>query len=131
MNSNMTTSSPLLALAGEIRNNIYDYALTEPHPITHYVTPSGHSRFLRCDAVLDTDKSYLIGDFFDLERHAQFIMQVEGVAAQECNQLKYVCRQLRYETLGYELKCNDISFIQPNDDDDDHEPGYVRRCNAR
>src|SRR5262245_18766422 len=98
----MAKSSPLLELPGEIRNIIYDFTLTEAQPIIHYLTHFQHSRFLRCESdfnanghVLDLSHTYLA------ER-----------AAQECNQLKYVCHQLRRETLRYELKCNPIAFIQ-------------------
>src|SRR5262245_54277139 len=88
MNSNITTSSPLLKLPNELRNKIYDFALMELHPIIHSLTPSDHSCFLQLP-----------------EESAQ-------EPTKECNQLKYVSHQIRRETIGYELKVNGISFIQ-------------------
>jgi len=92
----MASTSPLLCLPAELRNTIYELALTHTKPL-HYRKPEG-----------DEDKSYL----YLPEAPSQ---QMHDEKPVEYNQLKYVNKQLWAETAGLELKFNDIAFdINPD-----------------
>lgn len=77
----------LLTLAPELRNSIYEYALTECKP-------------LHCTAgdATGSPKLLIRYQFGSYE------------AKREANHLKYVCRQLYYETRTLSLRYNDIHF---------------------
>jgi hypothetical protein len=86
-------SSLLLRLPGELRNNIYDYALTIDDKVI--VTKLG-------------DKPALC---VTVPQGGRFTKDVE------INQLQYVNKMLRVETKGYGLKRNDIHFATIHYDD--------------
>jgi hypothetical protein len=69
-------------LPGEIRNLIYGFALTDDDPLHHRVVRSREG-------------------FYNSECNSE---------AKEFNQLQYVCKQLRKETAGLELRHNDLVF---------------------
>ncbi|KAF2649551.1 hypothetical protein K491DRAFT_683736 [Lophiostoma macrostomum CBS 122681] len=79
-----------LELPGELRNQIYDFALYEPDGL-HY-------------------QYQLHDESFKLYRSS---CKREDVAKHtEANQLKYVCRQLYAETAGYGLGLNSLKFTR-------------------
>jgi hypothetical protein len=96
--------SPLLELPGELRNKIYEYALTEDtttddHDTTWFrITPGIHAvpgtyvypGIIRVP--IDQDRSNI--------RVGPSMVGQDG----EVNQLKYVCRQLRGETKCLEVR---------------------------
>ena len=87
----------LLTIAPELRNAICEYALTEG-TLDVLVTYVGSRRIFRlCSRRTEFQAS-------DRERNT------DDCTFKELNQLKYVCRQLRHETLGIVVKCNALHF---------------------
>lgn len=80
------TASPLLKLPKELRDIIYEYALTEHRGLLVHYNQSLNKSLL-CRFV----------PTYDHTRH-------------EPNQLRYVCRQLHIETSALGLRYNDITF---------------------
>jgi hypothetical protein len=78
---NGNSAFPLLRLPGEIRNLIYEYALTNEY-----------------------------GAYYRKEPGVKPKLYPARRACYELNRLKYVCRQLYIETAGIELKFNTILF---------------------
>ncbi|KAH7091416.1 hypothetical protein FB567DRAFT_616990 [Paraphoma chrysanthemicola] len=95
----------LLSLPGELRNRIWEYALTSSNPIHHArvsrITADGHTRN---SYVLSARSTITISDS----------AMREGLAgsALEFNNIKYVNQQLYDETANLELKCNEVQFSQ-------------------
>ncbi|KAJ4301689.1 hypothetical protein N0V90_003782 [Kalmusia sp. IMI 367209] len=88
-----STISPFLALPGELRNRIIQYALTSPSQTLYYNHHHDHA-------------------------HSNHKPLFTGPTGREFNQLKYVCRQLYAETAGLEIKYNTLRFELPEDDAD-------------
>lgn len=90
-----------LDLPGELRNLVYELVLTSDHDVGATV-PTNHPSN---PSLLNADDIIVIG---------KLILEVgqAGVPspAKKLNQLKYVCRQLRKETAGIEIKYNTITF---------------------
>ncbi|KAI4667099.1 uncharacterized protein J4E79_001783 [Alternaria viburni] len=89
----MANTSFLLDLPAELRNTIYQLALTHSEPL-HYRMPKDGE-----------DKPYLY------HREAPF-QQGDDEKLVEYNQLKYVNKQLYAETAGLELKFNDVTLSE-------------------
>jgi hypothetical protein len=87
----MANSSPLLRLPGELRNKIYEYALSSQTPL-----------------LLNSDTGGL---------PAQLLSDIDGFT-QEFNQIKYVSKQLYAETAHTEMKYNDIMVSRKEMEDD-------------
>ncbi|KAF2676614.1 hypothetical protein K458DRAFT_468373 [Lentithecium fluviatile CBS 122367] len=85
-----------LDLPGELRNRVYEYVLTESKGLdyVHIPGPNGKAILVPHGAAGRT-------------------------TATEANQLKYVCDQLRMETLGLGLRCNAVHITGPR-------PGQAR-----
>ncbi len=77
-------ASPLLRLPGEIRNRIYEYALTSPKKL--YFSATDEALKLRP------------------------AMSLWSGVSPEFNQLKYTCYQLYKETAGVEVQFNTVVF---------------------
>lgn len=77
----------LLQHPGEIRNLIYQFVLSSPHPLQYYASNNFGCRGGLCES-----------DPRDLKVHV--------------NQLKWVNRQLRAETSDLELRLNDVYMSQ-------------------
>jgi len=84
--------SPFLCLPNELRNQIYEYALSEPEGL-HYRFAGNKAPRLFSKVEASPKEN---GPPFSLE----------------ANQLKYACRQLWHETKGYGLKFNALNFTQ-------------------
>ncbi|KAF2135027.1 hypothetical protein P153DRAFT_380827 [Dothidotthia symphoricarpi CBS 119687] len=98
--SNMTSaphhdSSLLLSLPRELRDTIYEYALTEDQELFK-------------DAFFSPQEGSATGRFSTINNTTQ---------NRDHNQLKYVCRQLYTETRGLSLRFNDLTFRGPNGPD--------------
>lgn len=85
----------LLGLPREIRNLIYKYALSEPEGL-----------FFRKERTAFEIEHNLFTAFATPEAAAD-------KDARDQNQLKYVCRQLRSETIGLAVEVNDLVFEIP------------------
>ena len=98
-----------LSLPSELRNAIVRYALSSPSPLVYrYATPH-HTFGVLCSDTSTTDTPDRVI---------------------ELNQLKNVSRQLRTETEGLELQCNDLVFCRdvrrPRAHDDASRQAYSR-----
>ncbi|KAF2877760.1 hypothetical protein BDV95DRAFT_588794 [Massariosphaeria phaeospora] len=92
-----TNSTPLfLKLPAELRNMIYEYALTEQVPL--FATPHNANR---------VPKLYVAGGLFPQPPDIPFEDWARGF---EVNQLRYVCRQMHDETRGLALALNNLTF---------------------
>jgi hypothetical protein len=83
--------SPLLRLPAELRNRIYEYALTAKGDLMYMFWGTDHKSII-CDSAHDADSSRPV-----------------SVGATEFNQLKYVCLKLYAETAAIELKLNALN----------------------
>ncbi|KAF2829481.1 hypothetical protein CC86DRAFT_454078 [Ophiobolus disseminans] len=83
MTASQPSSSRLLHLPGELRNRIYTYTLTSERLLV-YVKPDGPKKGSLAVANTGTNIDF--------------------------NQVKYVCRQLYYDTAGLELKYSSVAF---------------------
>jgi len=84
-------TSPLLRLAGELRNRIYMYALQADDGLEFHEGVDGHTPRFLARGLSNRDSQ---GDF---------------------NQLEWTCRQLYNETTGLEIKANRVHFISHED----------------
>jgi hypothetical protein len=87
----LATPSRLLTLPQELRDLIYKYALTEPEGLSTTTDSSPSSNIRLCQ--LESTLRY---------------------PSQESNQLRYVCRQLHFETNALGLMYNTIQFVDNN-----------------
>lgn len=90
----------LLTLPAEIRNRIYQYALSNKQ--LSLVLPLGWVMF--GEPIPPTHAKLAI--------HRPIFIDADSVEIMEFNQLKFVCRQLYAEAAGLELKYNDIAITQ-------------------
>jgi hypothetical protein len=93
--------SRLLLLPGELRNRIYEYALTARHGL--YMKPGGFGqppRTFEEDGDLDFDPEVV-----------PFLERGKDLSSECFNQLKFTCHQLYKETAGIEVKFNPVRFI--------------------
>ncbi|KAF3010960.1 hypothetical protein E8E13_010437 [Curvularia kusanoi] len=95
--SGVQPMSAFLQLPGEIRNRIYEYALTSSSRI-QYLDNEGSAR----------QKSI----FYE---GSELLKQPISKVPPEFNQLKYVNRQLHHETVTLELKYNSVAFLDAQD----------------
>jgi hypothetical protein len=84
--------SPLLRLPAELRNRIYEYALTAKGDLMYMFWGTDHKSII-CDSAHDADSSRPV-----------------SVGATEFNQLKYVCLKLYAETAALELRLNTLNI---------------------
>ena len=117
--------TPLLRLPGELRNRIYEYALTnenglyytkkhfnagprnsKPSKLALHTKELHKPKLVMADPVWDnldiyscSEVSWINSDYYD---------ELKRSYTEDFNQLKYVCRQLYSETAGLELKYNDL-----------------------
>jgi hypothetical protein len=83
--------SPLLRLPAELRNRIYEYALTANGDLMYTFWGTDHKSII-CDSAHDADSSRPV-----------------SVGATEFNRFKYVCLKLCAETAAIELKLNALN----------------------
>ena len=83
---------PLLQLPRETRDIIYQYALSEPEGLFFRMERTTYEKEHGLFTAFSTREAANDGD------------------AQEANQLKYVCHQIRAETAGLGVKVNDLTF---------------------
>ncbi|KAI4953036.1 hypothetical protein J4E86_006575 [Alternaria arbusti] len=88
----MSTESPLLKLPGELRNKIYELALSSPSPL--YL----HSPEAPRQVVRHSENLGALGTPSPVKRYVEF------------NMLKYVNRQLYSETAGLDFKYNSFKI---------------------
>lgn len=104
-------SSPFLRLPSEIRNRIYELALTAPRSLVADMATSNRTR-----PVLYLPPNE---DHPEIADHAVSPGTTERACDDQShsfNQLKLVNKQLYYETKGLELQYNDIRIIDPTSD---------------
>jgi hypothetical protein len=95
----------LFDLPAEVRNTIYEYALTFPHGLRYYHDPCFVTDHMQ---VADADSLTNPPAHWEPEDHAFLITQ-------DANQLKFVNKQLRLETYSLVLRYNDIFFYDVQD----------------
>ncbi|KAF2272191.1 uncharacterized protein EI97DRAFT_437182 [Westerdykella ornata] len=96
-------ASPFLRLAGEIRNKIYELALTSPNKQLVYLDKPLASKPGLYNATMtipNDGRGFVEPSFLDTVN-----------SAREFNQLKLVCRQLHNETAGLEVRFNTIVWM--------------------
>jgi hypothetical protein len=94
-----------LDLPAEVRNSIYEYALTFPHGLKYYHDPCFATDHMQ---VADADSLTNPLAHWEPEDHAFLITQ-------DANQLKIVSKQLHSETYSLVLRFNDIVFYDVQD----------------
>ncbi|KAF2823018.1 hypothetical protein CC86DRAFT_75168 [Ophiobolus disseminans] len=89
----MAEASQLRVLPAELRNRIFEYALTAPEDLRYCMPVEGASKPTFRVSATETD---------------------EAVTSHPFNQLKFVSRQFYAETAGIEIRLNTISFALQN-----------------
>jgi hypothetical protein len=107
----MSYSSPFLALPGEIRNQIYEYALTLSKDLYHREPTKSDRKRKKCKAYLPNSR--IQKSIFYSPREGKKRIR----ASDEINQLQYVNRRLHTETGLLELQYNSFRFIRHQDDE--------------
>ncbi|KAF1963662.1 hypothetical protein CC80DRAFT_541579 [Byssothecium circinans] len=102
----------LLRLPFELRNKIYDYALSEEDGIGYLEDKSYVGRLVHlASSTTPTDDPRTSTRKFVKSEHIARCGKIELVLA---NQLQFVNRQLRMETRGLGLARNDLTILLPN-----------------
>ncbi|PSN61479.1 hypothetical protein BS50DRAFT_651690 [Corynespora cassiicola Philippines] len=119
----MTTQFPFLRLPGEIRNLVYEFALSEPNGL--FYIPCSLGRLISRPLICRKYQKYYSGsrivlcDGHDLETNPHYTR--EEMVTTRCgiviaNQLQFVSKQLRHETRGIGARFNNITIMEYNDE---------------
>ncbi|KAI4693120.1 uncharacterized protein J4E88_001491 [Alternaria novae-zelandiae] len=112
----------LLQLPGEIRNTIYEYALTANHHELFYrdsidfdtIPQAVTEEVNSIDDIWHATPQECVDAYYEHESAQGVKLCSTAESTSEFNQLKYVCKQLYKETKHLSLLYNDIVFAQDN-----------------
>ena len=116
-NPTTKTKCHFFRLPGELRNDIYEYILTDPRGLTCRVLSDGSSKFYTPDQRATERQEHKRRQPQWSQRRKNIRRKPEDIVINklEANKLQYVCRQLRQETKALELRYNTIYFNSTND----------------
>jgi hypothetical protein len=101
--------SQFFRLPRELRDQIYEYSLTDARGLFYQTCSNGVSKL--CTKQPKPSLRSIIMMWLSVYRHSSlYVTRTCITCRHENNQLKYVCRRLHYETMGLDLRYNTVVF---------------------